>query len=148
MEYAKLVVIDGCGRRKETPVYSVEFGCSSTPESARWMIKASGDRGHQPITVTAANPSSLFFSLLKSVLLPQVQIEFYRPAPSGSGTLEQFYTIILFDAVITSNGRRIVPVSFSKSVHLAEQIQIAFQRIEWAYVSGGVQSADDWSQQT
>ncbi len=100
---------------------------------------------HRPITVIAANPSLLFFSLLKNTVLPQVRIDFYRPDPSGSGESQQFYTIILIDATITSQGLRFVPEAFSEAVRSAEQIAIAFRDIQWVY---NAPSADhDWSSQ-
>ena len=140
-----LVVTDRRGKVSRTRIYSMVHGVNTpTPGYMRAALERQASlSGHNPpITIIAANSSLLFFSLLKNTVLPQVRIEFYRPDPSGSGEMEQYYTIILTDAVITSNGLSFVRAPLSERNNGAEQIAIAYQKIEWAY---NTSHSDSWS---
>ncbi len=145
-----LVVVERSGKVSRTQVYVVNLGGTPRTESSmRYAVQlqAGSNAQHPPITVIAANPSLLFFCLLQNTVLPQVRLEFYRPDPSGTGEMQQFYTIVLTDAMMRSRGRRFVPESSTEKGGVAEEIEISFQKIAWEYGAATAAHNDPWSSQ-
>ncbi|HYG60443.1 MAG TPA: type VI secretion system tube protein TssD [Symbiobacteriaceae bacterium] len=74
----------------------------------------------------------------------EATFKFFRLSPTGDGTTEQFYTIELREARVTSY-RMWVPnalVPASASDPPLEEITFAFRAIAWTYTVGGVTYSD------
>lgn len=75
-------------------------------------------------------------------------IKFFRPAPSGDGTTQQFYTIAFKQGRIASlkvwNPDTIEPAT--ATMPAMEEVSFVFHTISWTFVDGGVEHVDTWDQ--
>ena len=151
-----LVIEAGQAKTGKAQVYGMNYGLNTlTPRNLDFAIAldvgaggASGGRQYPPITITKGiDPASIsMFTSLPGNVLPAVNLKFFSPDPSGSGEFQNFYTIILSNAVIARRLRNIPPARKLEQYipHELEEIEIKFQRIEF---KGGVgkPTSQDWS---
>jgi len=110
--------------------------------------EATGERSHGPITITKRidRSSPILHQALSNNEVLAVTIRFYRPNPAGDGTTEQFYTIVLEYAHISSI-KTISPSTVDEStgsLPAMEEVSFVFGGITWIYESGGIEFQDQW----
>jgi type VI secretion system secreted protein Hcp len=110
---------------------------------------ATGRRQHMPIVITKRidKSSPILMKALTDNQSLEAEFKFFRPNPSGDGTTEQFYTVVLKDARI-SEIKQHVPDAFSPAAHAAppmEEVQFVFHTINWTFNPSGAQHEDKWS---
>jgi hypothetical protein len=152
----------------KTRVYGVSYGVASiAPRDLNGPIRFMGARSNPPLLLTLDGGSS-FTAVFGSVIgrpLPTVNLDFYRPDPTGSGESQLFYTIILSHAVISRDAwtvrsiarrsppaesrlerieSRVAPLQYGE--RQVEEIEIVYERIDWRYWGGPGTTADDWSE--
>ena len=107
----------------------------------------SGQRVHQPLTVTKVFDKSsplLYQALCSGERLPKVEIKWYRT--SGTGHQEQYFSMLLEDAVIVDiqaympNCQDPANANFT---HL-EEISFSYRMITWDHLVAGTSGSDDW----
>jgi|SRR6185436_1816338 len=111
---------------------------------------ATGRRQYQPIVLRKRIDKSS--PLLAKGLVENQQadgiIKFFRPAPSGDGTTQQFYTIAFKQGRIASlkvwNPDTIEPAT--ATMPAMEEISFVFHTIKWVFTDGGVEHEDTWNQ--
>ena len=72
--------------------------------------------------------------------------KFYRPHPKGDGTTQQFFTIEINKAQI-STYKSYVPdtiVPASSTEPPLEEVSFVFHTITWTFTDGGISHTDDW----
>ncbi|OHB54711.1 MAG: hypothetical protein A2Y07_08940 [Planctomycetes bacterium GWF2_50_10] len=77
----------------------------------------------------------------------RAEFRFYRPDPSGDGSIEQHYTVII-DYAFISGIRQFVPNVFESGVlHQApsERISFTYGRINEIWVPTGLETIDEWT---
>ncbi len=80
----------------------------------------------------------------------QAEFWFFRPNPSGDGTTQQFYKVILHNAYI-SGIRREVPNTFdpqTSTLPPVERISFTYEAIEEIWMPTGVAAGDEWHANT
>jgi type VI secretion system secreted protein Hcp len=118
----------------------------SVPAEASGM--ATGSRSHSPIKITKRidRSSPLLHQALCNNEELEVTIRFYRPNPDGDGTEEQFYTISLRQARISSiktiSPNTIMDVTANQPA--MEVVSFVFGTINYTYVRDGTEHEDEW----
>jgi type VI secretion system secreted protein Hcp len=108
---------------------------------------AAGKRRHEPLVfrkeVGAATPQ-IAQALCTNEVMKSVLFEFC--ATNAQGAEEVVFTIKLVNATISSQ-RILLPETKSDdvNVHLQEEIEFTFQRIEWESKLGKTMAVDDWT---
>ena len=105
--------------------------------------QATGKRQHEPIVIQKEIDRSsplLFKALVQNDIIPSLELKLFRPNPTGDGTSQNYFTIVLTNAHVSS---------ISKSQNLdpsrpVEDVAFVYQRISWKWVDGGVTAEDDW----
>jgi type VI secretion system secreted protein Hcp len=106
----------------------------------------SGQRVHQPLTITKAydKSSPLLFTALTTGEVLSCEIRWYRT--SVEGKQEHYFTHKLTDAVIVDikaympNCQDPAMASFT---HL-EDVSLSYRKIEWTHEVAGTSGSDDW----
>jgi type VI secretion system secreted protein Hcp len=111
-----------------------------------------GERSHAPIRITKRidRSSPLLHQALCNNEDLEVTIKFYRPNPDGDGTTEQFYTIWLRQARISSI-KTVLPNTIAESTASApamEEVSFVFGTINWVYERDGIEFEDVWRRTT
>lgn len=131
--------------------------CLSFEDSVRTAREAStgmasGERTYEPLKITKRIDSSS--PLLAKALCNNETIEgtfrFYRPNPAGDGTTEQFFTVVIESARVSSISRvspNVIDPASANSPPI-EEVSFVFGKITWTYESMGIEHVDDWSQRT
>ncbi len=109
---------------------------------------ATGRRYHEPILFTKIIDRSS--PLLRKALISNEVVggsfEWFRPNPSGTGTVEQFYTMAFAQGRVVS-AKTILPNTLdpgSASLPPLEEIGLVFNQITWTFEAGGVEFEDSW----
>jgi len=131
--------------------------CLSFEDSVRTAREAStgmasGQRTYEPLKITKRIDKSS--PLLAKALCDNERCEgeflFFRPNQEGDGTTEQFFTIKIENAFISSICRVSPDVIDPASANAppTEEISFVFGKITWTYVDGGIEHIDDWAERT
>jgi type VI secretion system secreted protein Hcp len=110
---------------------------------------STGRRHHQPVVIRKRldKATPILMKALTENQDLEAEFKFYRPAPGGDGSTEQFYTVVL-------NGARIVKIKKHSPDALApaanaspplEELHFKFHTIHWTYNPTGAQHEDKWS---
>lgn len=110
--------------------------------------RAQGHRIHYPIEIIKSidRASPLLSSALCSNEQLTVTFQFYRYNPSGDGTEEQFYTIVLEEANIVSIVQEL-PFTLDKvkaQLPPYETVRFAFTKVTTTFEPDGVEFSDSW----
>jgi type VI secretion system secreted protein Hcp len=111
---------------------------------------ATGRRQYNPLLVRKRidKASPLLAKALTENQVIEGTFKFFRPNPSGDGTTEQFYTVVIKQGRIASLSQvvpdTIVPASSTEPP--LEEVTFVFHTISWTYTDGGVTHEDSWSQ--
>ena len=134
------------GREGSIECLSYEEGLKTAREEGTNMV--TGRRQHQPIRIVKRLDQSS--PLVLKALCENQKIEgvfkFYRPNPSGDGTVEQFYTVQIKDGNVSAV-KQMVPDTIGKDtagLPPMEQIDFVFKEIVWRFEKGGVEHTDKW----
>lgn len=131
--------------------------CLSFEDSVRTAREASsgmasGERTYEPVKITKRidKSSPLLAKALCNNEVIEATFKFFRPNPAGDGTTEQFYTIELQEARISSIFRVSPDVidPASANAPATEEVGFVFGYIRWSYEPDGVEHVDHWSQRT
>lgn len=139
------------GRENKIMVIAVSHEIISPRDTASGL--PTGKRMHKPFVITKevdkASPL-LYNALVTNENIVAWELQFWRPAlgmagPAG-GTEEQYYTVKLTNANITSIDLKMLNTRDPNLAKFAEYEEIAFtyQKIEWTWVNGGITAMDDW----
>jgi type VI secretion system secreted protein Hcp len=112
---------------------------------------ATGRRQYEPLLIRKRIDKSS--PLLMKTMVENVACEgtfkFFRPNPTGDGTTEQFYTVVIKQARIASVSQyvpdTIVPATSTEPP--LEELTFVFHTINWTYTNGGVTHEDTWNAQ-
>ena len=137
------------GRQNTIECTYYEQGVATAREAASGM--ATGRRQYQPLVVrkNIDRASPLLLQALTENQVIEGTFWFFRPSPTGDGTTEQFYTVVIRQARIASV-RQFVPdltVPLSANQAPQEEVSFVFQTISWTYTNGGVTHEDNWGKQ-
>ena len=110
---------------------------------------ATGRRQYEPLLIRKRIDKSS--PLLAKTMVENTACEgtfkFFRPNPTGDGTTEQFYTVVIKNARIASLTQyvpdTIVPASATEPP--LEEVSFVFHTISWTYTNGGVTHEDTWN---
>lgn len=123
-----------------------EHGVASAREAGSGM--AVGRRQYRPIRIRKRIDRSS--PLLMQALCRNESIEgefyFYRPAPSGDGQTEQFYTITIERGYIESihqvSDNALQPAL--STTPPMEDVTFVFRAIKWTHKAAGTEAEDSW----
>lgn len=130
---------------REGSILVVEFAhnVSQTVDSASGL--PSGKRQHRPIRVTKpvdkASPL-LANAQTNNEKLTSVRIDFWRPKSNGQE--EQFYTVELVNARITSISQHHGSTPELLTTPTQETVTLVYDKIIWTWQDGGIAAEDDW----
>jgi type VI secretion system secreted protein Hcp len=138
------------GRENSIECVYFEQGVITARESGSGM--ATGRRQYQPLMIRKRIDKSTPL-LAKSLCRNEViegTFKFFRPNPTGDGTTEQFFTVVVKQGRINSqklvNPDVIVPATATEPP--LEEVSFVFHTIEWTYTNGGISHEDTWNAQT
>lgn len=109
---------------------------------------ATGRRTYEPIVIRKridASSPLLARSLCNNEVVEGV-FKFFRPAPSGDGTTEHFFTVEFAEGRLASL-RRVSPDTIdpaSATEPPTEECSIVFHNITWTYEPSGAMHHDNW----
>ena len=138
------------GRENTIECLSFEDSVRTAREASSGM--ATGDRTYEPLRIMKRIDKSS--PLLAKALCNNEVIEgtfrFYRPAPAGDGTTQQFFTVDISKGRVASIDRVSPDVINPASAKAppTEHVSFVFGSITWTYEDGGVMHTDTWSERT
>jgi type VI secretion system secreted protein Hcp len=134
------------GREGSIECLSYHYSMSSPRESGTGL--AVGRRTHSPIVVAKRIDRStplLAKALVENQAL-QGTFKFFRPSPGGDGTTEQFFTVQIRDARVSSieheSSNALEPARATEPP--LEVVSFVFHSIAWTFTTGGVTHEDTW----
>jgi type VI secretion system secreted protein Hcp len=109
---------------------------------------ATGQRSYSPIKIVKRidRSSPLLHQALCNNEELEITIKFYRPNIDGDGTEEQYYTIRLRQARVSSI-KTISPNTINEptsSQPAMEEVSFVFGTINWTYEREGIEHEDEW----
>jgi len=136
------------GRENSIECIFFESGAITAREAGSGL--ATGRRQYTPILIRKRIDKSsplLFKALVENQKIDAV-FKFFRPAPTGDGTTEQFYTVSIKDGRIASMKQyindTIVPATTTDPP--LEEVTFVFHTISWTFTNGGITHEDTWDQ--
>jgi len=131
------------GREGSMQIVEFAHNVSQAIDSASGL--PSGKRQHRPIRVTKpvdkASPL-LANALINNENLTSVRIDFWRPNSNGSE--EQFYTVELVNARITSISQHHGSTPELLPTPTQETVTLVYDTIVWTWQGSGISAQDDW----
>jgi len=109
---------------------------------------ATGRRQYEPLMIRKRidKASPLLYKALVENTVIDGTFKFFRPNPTGDGTTEQFYTVVIkrgrISAISQTVPDTIHPASTSDPP--LEEVSMVFHTISWTYTNGGVTHEDTW----
>ena len=109
---------------------------------------ATGRRTYEPIVIRKRidKSSPLLARAMCNNEVTEGIFKFFRPAPSGDGTTEHFFTVEFAEGRIASL-RRVSPDTMDPASALeapTEEVSIVFHNITWTYEPTGASHHDNW----
>lgn len=103
---------------------------------------ATGRRQYAPILIRKRIDKStpLLFKALTTNQAVEGIFRFFRPSPTGDGTTEQFYTITIKKAKISSLKNYVPDTLLPATANLPalEEVSFVFEEITWLYTNGNI----------
>jgi len=135
--------VDQAGRENSMEIVEYAHSVAQAIDSASGL--PSGKRQHRPIRVTKpvdkASPL-LANALINNEKLTSVRIDFWRPSRTGSE--EQFYTVELVNARITSISQHHGSTPELQQTPTQETVTLVYEKIIWTWQDGGITAEDNW----
>lgn len=111
-----------------------------------------GRRTYSPIMIRKRidKSSPLLFKALTANQVIDAVFKFYRPNPTGDGTIELFYTISIKQGQIISIREYVADTLTPQTSTLPplEEVGFVFKTISRTYTNGGITSEDTWNNAT
>jgi len=133
------------GREDSIEVYGFNHEVLSPRDAASGL--PTGKRQHKPLVITKAIEKAT--PLLMNVLtnnenIATWELRFWRP--SRAGREEQFYTIELVNATISSIRPEQLNNKYDENMkhEVREHVAFTYQKIIWTWEDGGITAEDDW----
>jgi type VI secretion system secreted protein Hcp len=113
---------------------------------------ATGKRQHSPVRFVCELGRStplLYQALSLNKVIPKIEMSFFRPNPTGDGTEEMYFKIILTNATVSSARAWMPNVKDQSSLPFGSEVEVGFtyQKISWTYTNGGITFEDSWGAQ-
>jgi type VI secretion system secreted protein Hcp len=112
---------------------------------------ATGRRQYNPLVIRKRidKASPLILKALAENQVIEGTFKFFRPNPTGDGTTEQFYTVVIKAGRVASVKQlcpdTLVPATSTEPP--LEEVSFVFHTIAWTFTNGGVTHEDTWSGQ-
>ncbi len=137
---------------RENTIECLDFVDSVRTAREKSTGMATGDRTYEPIRFTKRidKSSPLLAKALCNNEVIEGSFKFYRPAPSGDGTTQHFFTVEFSEGRISQVIRRspnVIDPAHAEAPP-TEEVAFVFGRIVWRYEDGGIEHVDHWSQRT
>lgn len=133
---------------REGSIECLYFCDSVRTARERSSAMATGRRTYEPIVlrkrIDASSPL-IAKALCNNEVIDGV-FKFFRPAPSGDGTTEQFFTVEIAEGRVASI-RRVSPDTIDPASAVeppTEEVSIVFHNITWTYEPDGAMHHDNW----
>ena len=111
--------------------------------------RPAGNRRYAPVLITKRvdKTSPLLNRALYNNETAEAEFRFFRSSPSGDGTTQHFFTVVIERAQISSIKRISPDVTDAATARLApfEEVGITFGSIDWKYEDGNVEARDPFS---
>lgn len=132
------------GRENSIECLYFEQAVSTAREAGSGM--ATGRRQYQPLVIRKPidRSSPLILKALTENQVVEGTFRFFRPNPTGDGTTEQFYTVVIKQSRVGSV-KQYVPDTLGQdtSAHPPlEEITFNIGAIQWTYTQGGITHED------
>lgn len=133
------------GRENSIECLSFEQEVITAREAGTAM--ATGRRQYNPLVVQKRidKSSPLLMKALCKNEVVEGEFKFFRPSPTGDGTTQQFYTVKVERARISSIKQLVTDTNSAQPP--LEEISFVFHTITWTYTDGGVEHTDRWDEQ-
>ena len=132
------------GRNDSIECYTFEHSVRIAAQAGSGM--ATGRRQYEPVVIRKSidKASPLLMKALCNNEVIDCKFLFFRPNPTGDGTTEQFYTVRLKNARISSIRQFVPDVLQAGAAKLPplEEVAFTFSNIIWLYNNGGVTHED------
>jgi type VI secretion system secreted protein Hcp len=114
--------------------------------------RATGRRQYKPLMIRKRidKASPLIAKALTNNEVIEGTFKFYRPNPTGDGTTQQFYTIVIKEGRVASQ-RQMLPdtiVPATSTDPPMEEITFVFGVITQTFTDGGIEHEDKWDSPT
>lgn len=134
------------GRENTIECVSFEHSVQTAREAGSAM--ATGRRQYTPIVVRKRidKATPLLAKALGTNEVLEGEFLFFRPNPAGDGKTQQFFTVKINNARLSSI-RHVVPDTMEPARHAVppcEELAFVFETIEWKYVPNGAGHVDSW----
>lgn len=111
--------------------------------------QSTGRRHHSPIMIQKRldKSSPILMKALTDNQDLTAEFKFFRPAPNGDGSIEQFYTVVLDKARITKIKKH-SPNALAPAQNASgplEEVHFRFHSIKWTFNPNGAEHQDKWS---
>lgn len=136
---------------RENSIECLSFRDSVRTARERGSSMATGRRTYEPIIFTKRidKSSPLIAKALCNNEVIQGIFKFFRPAPTGDGTTQHFFTVEFAEGRVNHVVRQ-SPDTFDPASALrppTEEVGFVFHTITWTYEDGGVMHTDNWREQ-
>jgi type VI secretion system secreted protein Hcp len=136
------------GRDKSIECIYFEHECDTARDASSGQ--ATGRRSYVPIVIRKRidKSSPLIWKAMTTNQKIDGQFLFFRPNPSGDGTTQQFYTIVIGNGRVASM-KQFVPDTTDRENDASqplEEITFTFATINWTFTDGGISADDTWAQ--
>jgi len=133
------------GREDSIMVVAYDHQVISPRDAASGL--PTGRRQHMPLVITKEIDKStplLAYSLTNNENIVVFELQFWQPSTTGAEN--QFYTVKLYNASISSIKQEMLNNKYPENMQHKEREKVAFcyQKIEWIFVDGGITAEDDW----
>ena len=113
--------------------------------------QATGKRIHKPLVITKELDKSspvLYASMVNNETINEFELQFFKPklAVGGAGLEVNHYRIRLTNAQINDIRFTMLNTKNPELVKYAEyeEVSFSYEKIEWTWIDGGIEAADDW----
>jgi type VI secretion system secreted protein Hcp len=143
-------ITSGCSREENredtTKVFELKHGVAQPRD--KHTGRSTGKRIHQPFVVLkeldACSP--LLYQALCTNELMTVTFRFYRPNPDGDGKEEQFFTVVIEEANLTSYEGKL-PFTLGEDTDALpplEELVFSYRKVRITEERNGVEYEDYW----
>ena len=135
------------GRENSIECLYYEQSVQTAREASSGM--ATGRRQYNPLIIRKRIDKStpLIAKALRNNSTIEATWKFFRPAPTGDGTTEQYYTVAIKNGRISSI-KQFSPDALATGARASdpdmEEVGFVFNTISWTYTNGGITDEDSW----
>jgi len=137
---------ESLGRKDSIECISYKQDVKTARETGSGM--ATGRRQYEPLLIRKRidKSSPLIYKALVENTVIEGTFKFFRPNPSGDGTTEQFYTVVIKRGRVAAVDQTVRDVldPASHNEPPIEEVAFVFHTISWTYTNGGVTHEDTW----